>query len=183
MCFYKNQGGGYFMPKQAAPTAKGRPRKSVAEKAKAGTLNSTREKRRAPEMKVLPISEFPKPPDGLGEEGKNHWDIVVRELTKVRALSVVDLFNLRALCIEWECYLQHRKEQMESGIGSYYKIEGKNGASYQPHPLHYNGTNHLREYSRLCNEFGLNPASRARIGINAQENQTSKAASLLKKAV
>jgi P27 family predicted phage terminase small subunit len=181
--FYKNQGGGYFMPKKAAPTAKGRPRKSVAEKAKSGTLNQTRENRRAPEMKVVPISEFPKAPDDLGDDGKMHWDIVVRELTKIRVLSSVDLFNLRALCIEWECYLWHRREQMKSGVGSYYKLAGKNGDSFQPHPLHYNGTNHLREYSRLCNEFGLNPASRARIGVNAQENATSKAASLLKKAV
>lgn len=162
----------------------GRPRKATEEKVKTGSLNKTREKSYAvAEMKVVPLAEYPPPPDDLGEEGKRHWEVVVRELTKLRVIAAVDLFNLRALCIEWELYLAHRKEQ--AGQSSYYAVKGDDGKvkSWQPHPVHYNGTNHLREYTRICNAFGLTPASRATIGVNAQEQTTSRAAALLKKAV
>jgi len=162
----------------------GRPRLTKAEKEKKGSANPHREKQYAnAEMKVVALSEYPAPPDDLGDEGKKHWEVVVRILQDMRVITPLDLFNLRALCIEWECYLDHRKKQRASTEGSFYKVSSKNGDSYQPHPIHYNGTNHLREYSRLCNEFGLSPASRARIGIAAQENTKTKAATLLKRAV
>lgn len=162
----------------------GRPSTTKADKQKKGSLNTTKEKRReAAELKIVPLEEYPPAPEDFGPEAKKHWDVVVRELTKLRVISAVDLFNLRALCIEWQCYLNHRQQQMDQNIGSYYVIKGKNGDTIQPHPIHYNGTNHLREYSRLCREFGLTPASRAQIGINANETATSKAASLLKRAV
>lgn len=162
----------------------GRKRISKKEKDKTGSLHTSREKKRAAaEMKVVPLAEYPPPPDDLGDEGKKHWEVVVRELTKLRVLASVDLFNLRALCIEWELYLAHRKEQ--AGQSSYYAVKGDDGKvkSWQPHPVHYNGTNHLREYTRLCRSFGLNPEARATIGVNAQEHTTSRAAALLKKAV
>lgn len=167
----------------------GQPRKSLAEKQKTGSIHSTREKGyAAAEVKIVhlpgvPLPEAPPAPEGLGPEGRQHWDVVARELGKLRVLSAVDLFNLRALCIEWECYLEHRQEQKTHK--SYYAVKGDDGKtkSWQPHPAHYNGTNHLREYTRLCQQFGLNPAARASIGINAQEQTTSRAAALLKKAV
>lgn len=132
---------------------------------------------------MVPLHDYPAPPDDLGDEGKKHWEVVVRILQDLRVITPLDLFNLRALCIEWECYLKLRKEQIDHA--SYYAVKDDAGKvrSWQPHPVHYNGTNHLREYTRLCNEFGLTPAARARIGVTAQETATSKAASLLKKAV
>ena len=171
------------MASKATGGPKGRPKTTQKQKIKTGSLNVTREKEKGEGLKIVPLEEYPMAPDDLGFEGKNHWDVVVRELTKLRVLSSVDLFTLRALCIEWQCYLNHRQQQMDENIGSYYVIKGKNGDTIQPHPIHYNGTNHLREYTRLCREFGLTPASRAQIGINANETSTSKAASLLKKAV
>jgi len=172
------------MAKKANGLKPGRPRLSVSEKTKKGSANPHREKKyKEKEMKVVALAEYPTPPADLGEEGKKHWDIVVRILQDMRVITPLDFFNLRALCIEWECYLDHRKKQIASVDGSYYKVSGKNGDSFQPHPIHYNGTNHLNNYIRLCNEFGLSPASRARIGITAQENTKTKAASLLKNAV
>lgn len=164
----------------------GRPRKKAAEKEKTGSLNKTREKGYAEtEMKVIPMAEFPPAPGDLNEDGRHHWDIVVRELTKMRVLSVLDLCNLQAMCIEWQCYLAHRREQMEPGKTSYYAIKGDDGKvrSWQPHPVHFNGTAHLREYTRIANAFGLTPAARATIGVTTQESTSSKAAALLKKAV
>jgi len=162
----------------------GRPRTTKAEKLQKGSVNTTREKARAKaDMKVFKINEYPPAPQDLGAEGKAHWDVIVRELTDLRALSKMDLFNLRALCIEWECYIMHRQRQMEEGIGSYFEVETKTGVQVLPHPVHYNGTNHLREYMKICNEFGLSPASRARIGLASAEPNKSKAAELLKKAV
>ena len=146
----------------------------------------TREKGYASEtMKVVPIAEHPPAPADLNDDGKYQWDIVVRELTKMRVLSVLDLCNLHAMCIEWQCYLAHRREQMETGKSSYYAIKDDAGKvrSWQPHPVHFNGTAHLREYTRIANAFGLTPAARATIGVTTQETSTSKAASLLKKAV
>lgn len=164
-------------------TRKGRPRLNKGEKAKKGTANQTREKQYEDgTMKVVPLAEYPKAPNVLGKEGKRVWDILAKELKDQKLISVIDLLALTALCIEWELYIEHRIAQKD--IKSYYELKGKDGAkSYQPHPVHYNGTNHLREFIRLCNEFGLSPASRARIGLSNQEHTRSKAADLLKRAV
>ena len=168
--------------KTGAP--KGQPRKNAAEKAKTGSLNTTREKAYAKqEMKALPLPEYPAAPPDLNDDGKWLWDMAAKELKDLKVLSLLDLANLRAMCIEWQCYLKHRRQQMDDSIGSYYKIEGKAGTVYQPHPVHYNATNHLREFTRIANDFGLSPAARARMGVAAQDTSTSKAASLLKKAV
>jgi len=169
---------------KATGNAKGQPRKSKAEKAKTGSINSTREKEYAqPGMTIIPLEKYPEAPAGLGDEGKFLWDVVVRELKDQRVISAIDLFNLRAMCIEWEAYLKLRAEQANGS--SYYEIKGEDGKakSFQPHPLHYNATNHLREFNRIANDFGLSPASRLRMGINTQDSTKSKAASLLKKAV
>lgn len=171
------------MAKMTSSRQAGRPRISKSEKLQKGSLNESRERsREAAEMKVYKINEYPPAPKELGREGKKHWDTVVKELTDVRVLSQLDLFNLRALCIEWECYLMHRKEQAKMKK-SWMELESKKGSTILPHPVHYNGTNHLREYMKLCNEFGLSPAARGRLGLTTQEPNKSKAASLLKKAV
>lgn len=172
------------MAKMTTPKKAGRPRISAAEKLQTGSFNKSREKSRENvEMKVVKINEYPTAPNDLGKEGKKHWDVVVKELTDVRVLSQLDLFNLRALCIEWEQYLWHREKQaeMKSSWTEYQNESG--GTVTQPHPVHYNGTNHLREYMKICNEFGLSPAARGRLGLTTQEPNKSKAANLLKKAV
>lgn len=160
----------------------GRPRKSLAEKQKTGSVNITREKAlAATEMKVVKLNEYAPPPDGLNEEGRRVWVAVVQELTDSGAIGSIDLFALRALCIEWQNYLGLRAEQAERG--SFYAMLDENGGvkSYQPHPCHYNGTNHLKQFLTLCNEFGITPAARARIGISVQGATKSKAAELFKK--
>ena len=163
---------------------KGRPRKPIEEKRQTGSVNVTREKRlKEFEMKASLINAFPKAPKELGVEGKRVWELLAQELTQNKVLAKVDTVLLTALCLEWELYILHRMEQKKKGVGSFYELETKFGVSIQPHPIHYNGTNHLKEFVRLCNEFGLSPAARARIGIAHQETAKSKAAELLKKAV
>lgn len=131
-------------------------------------------------MTVVAMDVMPAAPDRLGDIGRDHWEVRVRELHKSKALAACDLGLLEALCIEWEEYLKHRELQRD--LKSYYAIKGEDGKprSWQPHPVHYNGTNHLREYTRLCQEFGFSPASRARIGLAAQDKPGTKAASLIK---
>lgn len=159
----------------------GRPRLSKDEKIKHGTLRTSREKAydRA-EMKVSPLAEYPPAPGGLSEDGERLWNAVVRELMDLEVLSSLDLFLLQALCIEWEAYLQHRREQLE--IKSWYWQAGADGKSRTalPHPVHYNGTNHLKLVLKICNEFGLSPAARVRIGITVHEKKLSPAAIKLK---
>lgn len=129
------------------------------------------------------MPDYTPPPDELGPDGKWLWEIAARELKDLKVLSVLDLANLRAMCIEWECYLKLRREQKEHS--PYYPIKGDDGKvkSWQPHPVHYTATNHLLQFNRIANDFGLSPAARARMGVAAQDSATSKAAALLKKAV
>lgn len=160
----------------------GRPRKTLAEKEKTGSANSTREKAlQRTELKVVKLNEMPPPPDDLNEEGRRVWATMVSELFDAKVLATIDLFAVRAACIEWQCYVAHRAMQAETG--SYYALFDENGGvrAYQPHPVHYNGTNHLKEFVRLANEFGLTPAARARIGVSIQDNAKTRAAELLKK--
>ncbi len=162
-------------------TTRGRPRLSLDEKRKKGTVHPGREKAyHEGTVKVVLLETLPAAPERLGDAGREHWETAVRELDKNKMLAACDLFLLEALCIEWEAYLDHR--QLQKQFKSYYAITGDDGKprSWQPHPVHYNGTNHLREYMRLCREFGFSPAARAKLGISAQEKTISKAASLLK---
>lgn len=176
------------MPNKSTGKRVGRPAKTKSEKQKTGTFQKSREIKSS--GKTIPLIsapdlhiEYPPAPDTLGPDGKKHWELIAKELTKLRIITSVDLFAMQAMCIEWECYLHHRRQQMDKKIGSWYELKGKNGTTYQPHPAHYNGTNHLREYTRLAQEFGLTPASRAAIGISTQETAKTKAAQLLKNAV
>lgn len=172
------------MATKATGGATGRPRKKAADKAKTGSLNVTREKGYAKqEMKAVPLPEYPAAPADLNDDGKWLWDMAAKELKDLKVLSLLDLANLRAMCIEWQCYLKHRREQMEHS--SFYAIKDDAGKvkSWQPHPVHFNGSAHLREFNRIANDFGLSPAARARMGVAAQDTAISKAAALLKKAV
>ncbi len=97
-------------------------------------------------------------------------------LDKVKILSKTDLATLTALCNEWDEYIRSSTEAKMTG--RYFKILGKptqtinddgdveyqdNVVSIQIHPIHTISQQHLKAYISLCNEFGLSPASRAKV--------------------
>ena len=162
----------------------GQPRKKAAEKAKTGSLNTTREKQYAKrEMKVVVMEEMPPPPDTLSDIGRQHWERSVRELHKNGVLAASDLGLLEMLCLEWELYIEN--VQLLKKHKGHYAILGDDGKpkTWAQHPVQYNRADHLTKYLSICNAFGFSPDARARIGVAAKDTTTSKAAALLKKAV
>jgi P27 family predicted phage terminase small subunit len=156
---------------------KGRPRKADSIKKQQGTLKSNRVNKNAPAFGIEPV---PDPPAYLTKWGIAEWNRLADQLHRQGLLQKTDWSMLGAACLEWQCYVQHREEQQD--VGSYYKIPGKFGDSVQPHPLHYNGNNHLKNYVAICREFGFTPAARSKISVPQDLNKKqSPISSVLKK--
>ena len=158
---------------------RGRPSKPDAVKAAKGTLRPSRVNKNSP---VPPdIDGVPNPPDFLGPQGKSEWCRIVDQLDRMKMLAKTDLSMLAAACMEWEHYLNHR--QMQSEYGSFYtKIDQFGNKMFLPHPNHYNGNAHLKNYMEICREFGFTPASRSKISVPQSTNQQkSPLAGILKK--
>jgi P27 family predicted phage terminase small subunit len=158
---------------------RGRPTIPDAVKAKSGTLRSHRVNKNAP---VAPaIEKVPEPPDYLEGAGITEWKRIVDQLDRMKLLAVTDFSVLGALCMEWQLYLDHRIMQQKHK--SFYMKKDANGQNvFMPHPVHYNGSAHLKLYLEMCREFGLTPAARSKISVPQNNNQsTSPMAGLLKK--
>jgi P27 family predicted phage terminase small subunit len=175
---------------------RGRPRKADALHKVDGTY---RKDRHASTMAVIPGTQIeapPSPPEWLGSYGADEWSRLVSLLDKVKILSKTDLATLTALCNEWDEYVRSSIEAKL--VGRYYKIFGKpteaknddgdieyidNVVSVQIHPLHTITQQHLKMYISLCNEFGLSPASRAKVPHESADERKTPMAKRLRNAL
>lgn len=87
------------------------------------------------------------PPDWLNEFAKDYWREVVPQLQTKRVLSGVDLGALELLC--------HAYGQLRQAV-----MAGTNWNAAA-----------MREYRLLASEFGLTPASRARVKAGSRDGQ------------
>jgi P27 family predicted phage terminase small subunit len=163
--------------------ARGRPRKSDNDLKKEGTYRKDRHAGKS--MKPMPgtmITALPSPPDWLDDLGQKEWERLISLLDKAKMLASTDLGMLTMLCNEWSCYISAVLEIRDTG--RFYKTMN-NGlvTSTQIHPLHTISQQHLKAYIGMCNEFGLSPASRAKVPHEAPEKEETRVSKLLRKAL
>lgn len=160
----------------------GRPRLADAEKAKKGTLEKSRVKKKT--IDPPKIDRIPDPPDWLGKHGREEWKVKCDQLDRMNMLHKTDLGILASLCNEWHNYVE--AELILKKTPRYYQVDDPKTGQLKYiglHPAHTIAQQHLKSYITLCNEFGFSPASRSRLSMPTDEKIVSKAAALLKKAI
>jgi P27 family predicted phage terminase small subunit len=110
----------------------------------------------------VPAPEYLEPP------GRRKWNQLVRQLRKKGMLDSVDLGALEACCLAYDemvaCQIAIKKS---GGIVGY--TEGK---SSQQVPLLTAKNKAMDTYKKYMGEFGLSPASRARMGYEGEAEKS-----------
>lgn len=151
-------------------------RKPVKLKILHGTDQPCRRKSDARTEDDLPL-RVP-PPEYLNPPGRKKWNELVRLLRKKGILEKTDLGSLEACCAAYdemvECQLAIKEY---GGIVAY--TEGKTS---QQVPLLSARNKAMEVYKKFMSEFGLSPASRAKLGLDDKEPEESEFEKLLKNA-
>lgn len=128
--------------------ARGRKPTAPNLKVLAGTDRPDREVPDAPDYDL--VEDFPDPPQYLNADGAEMWSNMGRQLVAARVLQVVDLFSLEQLCFQWQCFRRKAKAEMEPTAAE---------------------TNALKA---LFSEFGMTPASRAKVSAGSEKPKGNK---------
>ena len=131
-------------------------------------IEGTFRKDRAPKNEIQPtIALNSGAPAELNEWGAAIWNDIYGEYERIGLITKVDLSALTALCIEWGKYqeandiIAAQGMQIEEPI---YSQKGELvGSKTVVNPLLKVASDSLKNYVRLCGEFGITPASRARV--------------------
>jgi len=114
----------------------------------AGTTRPDRVKPDAPEYDL--VENFPDPPQHLNSDGAEMWRRLGDQLVSARVMQVVDLFSLEQLCYAWQCFRKKAKAEMEATAAE---------------------TTALKS---LFSEFGMTPASRAKVTSSGEKEKGNK---------
>jgi P27 family predicted phage terminase small subunit len=109
-----------------------------------------------------PPSAIPSPPTHLDAVARSEWRRVVPQLAKAQLLTLVDRAALTGYCLAWSASVDAtRKLAASSTI-----LTSVKGYPYQnPEVLRLNQA--LKQLLRFSQEFGMTPASRSRIEVDA----------------
>lgn len=150
---------------------RGRPRKPTNLK----LLEGNPGRRPLPENEPKPRPVAPKRPAWLNSEAKRMWKRLAPELERLGLLTSVDGEAFAAACQAWgtyvECERLFKSKDPETGqrMGRTYTYVNKAGqANIIERPEVRIGQKALEAFHRFCSEFGLSPASRARIAVKAE---------------
>lgn len=130
--------------------ARGRKPVAPALKVLRGTNQPCRDRPDAPEFDL--VEKFPDPPQHLNVDGADMWYDLGRQLVNAKVLQTTDLYSLEQLCFTWQQFRKRAKADMESTAAETTALKA------------------------LFSEFGLNPASRAKLkagGDGPKDNKFS----------
>ena len=146
----------------------GRPPKPTAIKELAGNPG----KRPLNRLEPKPRVEIPPCPQWLTAEGKREYKRHAKMLVELRVLTEVDRLALAAMVNEFAKWRE--AEEMVKELGAVITSD-RTGAPYL-NPWQNIASTHFKNMVKLMVEFGLTPASRARIEAQPEEEkQTSLA--------
>lgn len=138
----------------------GQNRKPTVMKILEGTFRKDQSAVNEPKPEVIKIP--PPMPEGLNEIGKNEWEKMTLELSKIGLLTTIDTSQLAAYCNE---------------IGNYWEAEKIRKNPEIPYTdkagLFDRAQKHLKQARDLAVQFGFTPASRSRINV-PKEKEKSK---------
>ena len=110
-----------------------------------------------------PPLAIPEPPKSLKGEALAEWDRITKLLADAHCIAELDRSALAAYCTEWARYVNANNKLR---LANTLLAESTKGTK-MPHPLLRVSDRALANMLRICQEFGLTPASRTRLNINA----------------
>lgn len=134
----------------------GRPAKPTALKVLAGNPGG----RPLNDAEPKPRNTKPKMPAHLGEKAQREWKRVVRELSAMKLLTSADADALALYCQTYQRWVEASEKIDEEGM----VVVTENGYPVMsPYITIVNQC--IRTMQRMLTEFGMTPASRARIRV------------------
>lgn len=140
----------------------GRPRKPTALR----ELQGNPGKRPLPTHEPKPRRELPKPPTHLNTAARREWKRVSGELYEMGLLTVVDRAALAAYCVVYARWEEAEKKLAVDG----YVVMTPNGYPVQSAWLQISNKA-LQQMAKFQSEFGMTPASRAKVTAVGEEEE------------
>lgn len=109
-------------------------------------------------------------PEWLANDAKSFWEKIVPELQAKKALTDTDYLSLVSLCIAWS-EVKRYHEYTASGKSPFYKAPG---GQIIPHPAIGLLRQAQTRLDSIMKQFGLSPASRARIPVMLEADDPSE---------
>lgn len=110
-----------------------------------------------------------KPPTYLSAVAKKKWRELVKDLVESGLLKNVDLGSLEMCCIAYGDAMECQREiKKQGGLANYVA-----GRSAQEIPLMSQKKAAMESYKKYIAEFGLSPASRAKMGIRPKKKESA----------
>lgn len=110
-----------------------------------------------------PATQIPSPAKSLKGEALAEWDRITALLAESNCVTEFDRGALTAYCIEWARYIEANNKIRFGGT----LLSESTKGTKMPHPLLRVSDRALANMLRICQEFGLTPASRSRLNIEA----------------
>lgn len=137
-------------------------------------LEGNRGKRKLkPEPRPLPIT--PDAPDFLGPEAGMEWRRVVPELERMGLMTLIDGAALAGYCQSYARWIECEKVITDEGF-SYETFSAQGGRMVRARPEVRMGQAYLDAVRKFATEFGFTPASRSRVSVPDQADDTECAA-------
>lgn len=111
------------------------------------------------------LTRVPPAPEGLGPKGKKLWKTLYRELADADMLATTDLASFELMIRAYDAAQQAYGELATTGV----VIEGYKEASRKA-PAMQAARDFTALYIRLAAQFGLTPASAARLGLEVVDD-------------
>jgi P27 family predicted phage terminase small subunit len=128
------------------------------------------EQRMEAEERLKPKADKVKPPSWLDPVAKKEFKRIVSELSELGLITNVDIVALATYCDAYSDYVKCTKMIAEEGL----MVEYTNKAAETnkvPHPLLTKKKQLHEQMKSLAAEFGLTPASRAKLAMPKQEKK------------
>jgi P27 family predicted phage terminase small subunit len=132
-------------------------------------IEGNRSHRPLPVAEPQPKQVAPKCPSHLDKLARREWKRLVPILRDMRVLTEADYIQLGLLCSTYSRLIQAQEALNKSSL----LIKSKKSGYVQMSPLLSIINTCTEQLAKLCAGFGLNPASRARIQVERNDNKTS----------
>ena len=123
-------------------------------------------KRKSRRKEPVPKKEIQPPPAHLTGWGKSAWVKVTELLDGMGVLTLADAMALERLCDIYAEILQLRNQI--AAEGNTYIVQTRGGFLIKPHPAVAMLADADKRFKGYLTEFGLTPAARAKVNINAE---------------
>lgn len=130
-------------------------------KARGSWLAKTRE------SEPKPKAGKPQRPKWMSEYAKSMWKWMIEQLIDMEVMTLADRNALTSYCQLWGRWRKAEEYLMEHGT-SYEYTDKMGNVTYKPYPQVNEAKSLSDSILKLSREFGMTPAARSRVQVNAE---------------